>query len=65
MSEVKGIALLPQPADVRRELSRRVREARVLRRLLRVVETARVTLADPTTDTHSEGSLLPPEVTRG
>ena len=37
---------LPRPSDVRAALSRRLREAEVLRRLLKVSERAAIELAD-------------------
>lgn len=42
-----ALASLPSPDELRRALSRRVREADVLRRLLRVSEFAVTELRDP------------------
>lgn len=43
---------LPSPDELRRALSRRVREARILRRLLRVSEHAATELRDPVHESH-------------
>ncbi len=40
------LLVLPRPKDVRAALSRRLREAEVLRRLLKVTELAAIELAD-------------------